>query len=63
LRAQHYPANVSYLSLKDLLCDRSGCLTMVGPNLKSDLIVYDYGHLTKSGADFVTRNLLAKAIP
>jgi hypothetical protein len=59
---QKYPADVSYVSLKHFLCDASGCLTKTGPNLKTDLIVMDYGHLTQSGADYVTENLLSKFI-
>ena len=63
LKEQKYPAIVSYISLRDFLCNISGCITTVGPDLKNDLIVWDAGHLTKSGADFITRNLLSKEIP
>jgi hypothetical protein len=52
LRELKFGPNVTYLSLKDLLCNDSGCLTMVGPVPKTDLIVHDYGHLTEAGADF-----------
>jgi hypothetical protein len=63
LKDQRYPAIVRYVSLKGFLCNNSGCLTTVGPNLKKDLIVFDWGHLTESGAAFITNNLLAKFLP
>lgn len=63
LKEQRYPAIVRYVSLKDFLCNNSGCLTTVGPNLKNDLIVFDWGHLTESGAAFITNNLLEKYLP
>jgi hypothetical protein len=58
LRELKFPPNVTYLSLKDLLCNDTGCLTKVGPDLETDLVVLDYGHLTEAGADFIGRNLL-----
>ena len=58
MRALSYPKNVTYLSVKDALCDKSGCLTKVGPNLEKDIIVWDYGHLTIAGAKFLTHALI-----
>lgn len=55
--------SVHYISLKDFLCTDKGCRTLVGDDIKNDLIVYDYGHLTISGAKFVTNNLLYKYFP
>ena len=63
LKDQKYPSIVRYVSLKDFLCDNLGCLTAIGPDLKNDLIVFDWGHLTKSGAVFITNNLLARILP
>ena len=60
LKALLYPPNTVYVSLKDFLCDASGCLTRTGADMKHDLIVQDYAHLTHAGADFITRKLLAK---
>jgi hypothetical protein len=57
-----FPTGVKYLSLKDLLCNGSGCLTVVGPNLENDLTVWDYGHLTPAASSFVARSLLAPAL-
>ena len=53
-----WPDGVNYLSPRQLLCNDDGCLTTVGKNLEDDLIVFDYGHLTKSGAKFITEQLL-----
>jgi hypothetical protein len=58
----HSTDGITYVSLKDLLCDTSGCLTVVGPNLEKDLIVFDSSHLTKSGSQFVVNNLLSHYI-
>ena len=63
LKRQDYPDNVKYVSLKDNLCDDSGCLVKVGPVVSKDLIVFDGGHLTQSGAAFVSEKILAKVIP
>jgi hypothetical protein len=57
MRSARFPEGVTYLSVKDALCDASGCLTAVGPDLESDLVVWDYGHLTPRGAEFVSRSL------
>jgi peptidoglycan/LPS O-acetylase OafA/YrhL len=56
MASAEYPHNVTYFSMKDLLCDASGCLTSVG-DLGTDLIVWDYGHLTKKGSAFVSQAL------
>jgi hypothetical protein len=63
LKRQEYPDNVIYVSLRDNLCNSSGCLVKVGPSISKDLIVFDGGHLTQSGAVFVTDNILSKVIP
>lgn len=54
-----YPKGVIYLSMDEILCEKDQCLTMVGPNLESDLIVWDYGHLTEAGAKYVVEKLFA----
>jgi peptidoglycan/LPS O-acetylase OafA/YrhL len=63
LRRPPLPPNVTYMSLKDLLCNPSGCMTRVGPNIQTDLLVKDSSHLTMASSAFVTRNLISKAIP
>jgi hypothetical protein len=62
MRALEYPPGVTYLSLKDLLCNANGCLTEVGPNLERDMTVWDYGHLTPAASSFVVHSLIAPAL-
>jgi peptidoglycan/LPS O-acetylase OafA/YrhL len=58
MSALDYPKGIEYLSLKNLLCDSSGCLLAVGPHIEDDLVVWDYGHLTASGARAVVERLV-----
>jgi hypothetical protein len=44
---------VPYYSLKEQLCNAQGCLVRVGNQLPEDLIVFDDGHLTVSGAHYL----------
>jgi hypothetical protein len=60
MRAVKFPAGATYLSMKDVLCNESGCLTSVGPNLETDLTVWDYGHLTPKAAEYVCNALFGK---
>jgi hypothetical protein len=62
MKAIEFPAGVIYLSLRDLLCNESGCLTSVGPNIGTDLTVWDYGHLTPAASSFVVQSLVAPAL-
>lgn len=45
-------AGATFVSLYDAMCNQEGCLThtQIG---KSDLVTWDYGHLTTNGARFV----------
>jgi len=52
-----YPEGVYYRSIDEILCKLDYCQILVGPNLGTDLIVWDYGHLTPVGARFVTEKL------
>ena len=52
-----FPPNVYYRSIDDILCENDMCRVAVGPNLATDLIVWDYGHLTESGALFLSKIL------
>ena len=45
-----------FISTFDQLCDVDGCLTHT-PSSRSDLLSWDYGHLTTSGAHFVLQIL------
>jgi peptidoglycan/LPS O-acetylase OafA/YrhL len=59
MRSLRYPVGAAYLSMRDVLCDDSGCLTRVGPDLEKDVTLWDYGHLTVSGADYVVKKMIA----
>lgn len=62
LRAADNQQGVGYVSLKDALCNEQGCLTNVGAQFPNDLIVMDYGHLTKNGASYLSEQLLGEKI-
>ncbi|HEY1584547.1 MAG TPA: acyltransferase family protein, partial [Polyangia bacterium] len=62
LRRDATEAGATYISLTDRLCDAAGCITFVGPDVASDLIVYDTDHLTVAGARFVSRTIVAPAL-
>jgi len=51
------PHNVYFRSIDEILCKDNNCRTTVGPNLATDLIVWDYGHVTKSGASYLSKIL------
>jgi peptidoglycan/LPS O-acetylase OafA/YrhL len=53
---------VPYYSLKDQLCNGQGCLTRVGEELPDQLIVFDDGHLTTSGASYLLGTGLGQRI-
>jgi len=62
LRSLAVVAGASFVSLTDKLCDTNGCLTSVGPNVSTDLLVYDSGHLTIAGAKLVAASIIAPAL-
>ena len=62
LRRDATKAGARFISLADRVCNASGCLTFVGPNVSSDLIVYDTDHLTISGARYIARSIVAPAL-
>ena len=57
-----FPADTTYLSLRDALCNETGCLTSIGPDLATDILVWDYGHLTRNGAIFVTDRVVKQPL-
>jgi peptidoglycan/LPS O-acetylase OafA/YrhL len=62
MRSIDYPPGVTYLSMKDTLCNDAGCLTLIGPDVKNDLVVWDHSHLTLAGSEYVTRSLIEPAL-
>lgn len=59
LRSEH----IFYVSVLKLMCEEDGCRTHV-PGRPSELLTWDYGHLTTEGAVFVSKHLLLEgALP
>jgi peptidoglycan/LPS O-acetylase OafA/YrhL len=48
--------HVRYISIFDALCDAEGCLTHT-PASKSELLVWDHGHMTRAGATYIVQKL------
>jgi hypothetical protein len=51
-----------YYSVKDQLCNAQGCLTRIGDRLPDDLIVFDDGHVTVSGARYLLATGLGQRV-
>ncbi len=62
LKGKDLGDGVTYVSLRDFLCNDEGCLTSVGADETKDLVVFDYGHLTAEGARYVTERKLGPLI-
>jgi peptidoglycan/LPS O-acetylase OafA/YrhL len=57
------PSDVAeYVDVIGFFCDANGCLTYTGSNAKDTLTTWDYGHLTPSASDFLSKNFLVKKI-
>ena len=52
-----FPPNVFFRSIDKILCKQDLCQVAVGQNLATDLVVWDYGHLTESGSSFLSKIL------
>lgn len=57
LQKAFFSEQVRYVSVLQIFCREDGCLTHV-PGRPSELLTWDYGHLTTAGAVFLTRRLL-----
>ncbi len=62
MRSKDNKTGVKYISLKDALCNEQGCMTNVGTHFPEDLMVMDYGHLTKNGATYISERVLGENI-
>jgi peptidoglycan/LPS O-acetylase OafA/YrhL len=62
VRSASIEAGVPYYSVKDALCNTQGCLTRVGDQFPDQLIVFDEGHLTASGASYLVDSGLGRRI-
>lgn len=58
MKSKSLPPGIRYVSLKDHLCNSDGCLVSAGDNLASDIMVWDYGHLTLPGANLIFNKVL-----
>ena len=55
-------AGIPYFSIKDEICNTDGCRVRVGDHLESDLVEFDYGHLSHQGSLYVVRNGLGEKV-
>jgi peptidoglycan/LPS O-acetylase OafA/YrhL len=53
---------IPYFSIKDEICTNEGCRVRVGDHLESDLMEFDYGHLSHQGSLYVVENGLGTKI-
>jgi peptidoglycan/LPS O-acetylase OafA/YrhL len=51
-------ADISYVSLIELLCNRNGCLTSVNGNYQSGITSWDDGHITPITSRFIVNQLV-----
>lgn len=53
---------VTYISLIDRLCNSEGCLAYLGDNIETGLETFDYGHLSLSASEFLSKEALGPII-
>lgn len=53
LEADTAANGAKYISLRNIMCNRDGCLARVGPD-GSQLMAFDTGHLTTAGSRYIT---------
>ena len=56
LYPQDTDGNIEFISLTDVLCEGRSCLATVGADRAP--LVWDYGHLSLPGSEFVAKNIL-----
>lgn len=54
--------NVVYVSLFDHLCDTNSCLVRTYTTAIDNILVWDYGHLSESGAVYLSNGLIGEQI-
>lgn len=47
-----------YISLLDSLCHAHACKTLAGPDIMTDLITTDSGHLSLAGSEYIAKNII-----
>lgn len=55
-------SDVHYVRIGDLFCDDRGCNGFIGPDRRTDILTWDYGHLTPKASEYVSRQVLAAAL-
>lgn len=58
LKKKYGSSELKYVSLIDSLCDQTGCLSTINTDNTFNLLVLDYGHLTKSGSAYIANKLI-----
>jgi hypothetical protein len=53
------PKNMKFIPMKRFLCREEGCLTTVPSRKGPSLIAFDFAHLTDTGAEYVTKTIVA----
>jgi peptidoglycan/LPS O-acetylase OafA/YrhL len=51
-----------YVDVIDVFCNKDGCLTYTGVDMRESLTAWDYGHLTPSASLYLAQNRLVKLI-
>jgi hypothetical protein len=51
-------AGLTYVSLVARLCNHEGCLATVPGGAATDLMAFDFGHLTPLGSSYIGREVL-----
>jgi hypothetical protein len=62
LKAESAARGVPYFSIRDELCSNDGCRVRTGADLASDLMEFDYGHLSHEGSLYVVKNGLGAQV-
>jgi peptidoglycan/LPS O-acetylase OafA/YrhL len=60
LHSKYNNSEIKYISIIDMLCDERGCLAKVDDH--NTPLVWDYGHLSLKGSDYVVNALLKGVI-
>lgn len=62
LKRAYAEANINYIDVMSLMCNKEGCLTYLGNDVRAGLTSRDYGHLLPVASDFIAKNLLVPQI-
>ena len=53
---------VEFVNIIDFFCNKNGCLTYTGDDIKTGITTWDYGHLTPSGSNYLAKNMLISKV-